>query len=83
MTDARSAALQSAVFAGREQFVLRGAGIAGRGAVRAARAVLSLAAGTMQARRILKNIVLPRLSVSVVTLAWRRSLQRARCAAVR
>ncbi len=56
MTDARSAALQSAVFAGREQFVLRGAGIAGRGAVRAARAVLSLAAGTMQARRILKNI---------------------------
>ena len=33
MTDSRSAGLQSAVFAGREQFVIRGAGIAGRGAV--------------------------------------------------
>ena len=56
MTDARSAALKSAVFAGREQFVLRGAGIAGRGAARAARALLALAAGTLQARRILKTL---------------------------
>lgn len=56
MTDARSAALNSRVFAGREQFVLRGAGIAGRGMVRATRAVLNLAAGTVQARSILRKI---------------------------
>jgi UDP-N-acetylglucosamine--N-acetylmuramyl-(pentapeptide) pyrophosphoryl-undecaprenol N-acetylglucosamine transferase len=49
MTDARSAGLSSNVFAGREQFVLHGAGIAGRGAWRGAKAVLSLAAGSVQA----------------------------------
>ncbi len=56
MTDARSGALQSPVFAAREQFVLSGAGIAGRGAVRAARAAVTLAAGAAQARRILARI---------------------------
>ena len=56
MTDARSAALKSAVFAGREQHVLRGAGIAGRGVVRALRAVAALAAGCVQARGILKGL---------------------------
>jgi UDP-N-acetylglucosamine--N-acetylmuramyl-(pentapeptide) pyrophosphoryl-undecaprenol N-acetylglucosamine transferase len=56
MTDGRSAALKSAVFAGREQFVLHGAGIAGRGLVRAGRALIALAAGTLQARRILKKL---------------------------
>jgi UDP-N-acetylglucosamine--N-acetylmuramyl-(pentapeptide) pyrophosphoryl-undecaprenol N-acetylglucosamine transferase len=56
MTDARSAALNSRVFAGREQFVLRGAGIAGRGMVRASRAIMGLAAGTVQARGILRRI---------------------------
>src|SRR5277367_2162988 len=56
MTDARSAALNSRVFTGREQFVLRGAGIAGRGVTRAAKAVLALAAGTVQARFILRKI---------------------------
>jgi len=56
MTDARSAALNSHVFAGREQFVLRGAGIAGRGVTRAAKAVIALAAGTVQARFILRKI---------------------------
>ena len=35
MTDARSGGLQSPVFAGLERFVIRGAGIAGRGAWRA------------------------------------------------
>jgi UDP-N-acetylglucosamine--N-acetylmuramyl-(pentapeptide) pyrophosphoryl-undecaprenol N-acetylglucosamine transferase len=56
MTDARSAALKSVVFAGREQHVLRGAGIAGRGVVRALRAVAALAAGCVQARSILKGL---------------------------
>jgi UDP-N-acetylglucosamine--N-acetylmuramyl-(pentapeptide) pyrophosphoryl-undecaprenol N-acetylglucosamine transferase len=56
MTDTRSAALRSRVFAGREQFMLRGAGIAGRGLVRGARAVLDLAAGTVQARSILRRV---------------------------
>ena len=53
MTDARSGALGSAVFADRECHVLQGAGIAGKGARRAATAMVSLAAGTLQARRIL------------------------------
>ncbi|MCW3477918.1 glycosyltransferase, partial [Limobrevibacterium gyesilva] len=52
MTDARSGGLSSAVFEGRERFVLSGAGIAGRGALRAATAVAALAAGTGQARAI-------------------------------
>lgn len=56
MTDARSRALDSPAFAGRERFVLPGAGIAGRGAARAARAVFALAAGTMQARAILARL---------------------------
>ena len=53
MTDARSGGLQSPVFAGLEQFVISGAGIAGRGALRAGKAVLALAAGVVQARGIL------------------------------
>ncbi len=56
MTDARSGAARSPVFAGREHYVLKGAGIAGRGARRAARAMLALAAGTLQARRILAGL---------------------------
>jgi UDP-N-acetylglucosamine--N-acetylmuramyl-(pentapeptide) pyrophosphoryl-undecaprenol N-acetylglucosamine transferase len=56
MTDARSAGIASPVFEERERFVIRGAGIAGRGLVRAARAVLSLAAGTLQARAILARL---------------------------
>jgi UDP-N-acetylglucosamine--N-acetylmuramyl-(pentapeptide) pyrophosphoryl-undecaprenol N-acetylglucosamine transferase len=61
MTDARSGALRSAVFAGHEQFVLSGAGLSGRGLLRAGRAALGLAAGTLAARRLLK-----RLDASVV-----------------
>ena len=53
MTDARSGGLQSPVFAGLERFVIRGAGIAGRGPLRAGKSTLSLAAGVLQARRIL------------------------------
>src|ERR1700709_1422638 len=56
MTDARSGGLSSPTFAGREQFVIRGAGIAGRGPWRGAKAVGSLAAGVVQARGILSRI---------------------------
>ncbi len=56
MTDARSGALNSAVFAGRETYTLSGAGIAGHGLVKAARAGFSLAAGVIQARAILGRI---------------------------
>jgi UDP-N-acetylglucosamine--N-acetylmuramyl-(pentapeptide) pyrophosphoryl-undecaprenol N-acetylglucosamine transferase len=56
MTDARSAGLTSGVFAHAERFVIQGAGIAGRGPVRAALAVGALAAGTVQARRILSML---------------------------
>src|SRR5271156_1362882 len=56
MTDARSGGLASPVFAGREQYVLRGVGIAGRGAWRGARAVGTLAAGVVQARGILARL---------------------------
>jgi UDP-N-acetylglucosamine--N-acetylmuramyl-(pentapeptide) pyrophosphoryl-undecaprenol N-acetylglucosamine transferase len=56
MTDARSGALDSDVFAGREQFKLRGAGLAGRGIWRAMRGAAGLLAGTWQARTILKRL---------------------------
>jgi UDP-N-acetylglucosamine--N-acetylmuramyl-(pentapeptide) pyrophosphoryl-undecaprenol N-acetylglucosamine transferase len=56
MTDARSAVLHSEAFAGHEQYVIRGAGIAGRGVTRAARAVVALAAGTVQARAIMARL---------------------------
>jgi UDP-N-acetylglucosamine--N-acetylmuramyl-(pentapeptide) pyrophosphoryl-undecaprenol N-acetylglucosamine transferase len=56
MTDARSGAGRSQVFAGHEQHVLHGAGIAGRGFARGVTAVAGLAAGTAQARVLLKNL---------------------------
>ncbi len=56
MTDARSGGLDSGTFAGRERFVLRGAGIAGRGAWRGGKAALALAAGAVQARATLARI---------------------------
>ena len=56
LTDARSGGLASPVFANAEKFVLRGAGIAGRGWVRAIKAAASLAAGTVQARRIMARL---------------------------
>ncbi len=56
MTDARSGALASPVFAGQEQFVLRGAGIAGRGLLRGFAAALGLALGTIAARRRLRAV---------------------------
>ncbi|HEX2939722.1 MAG TPA: undecaprenyldiphospho-muramoylpentapeptide beta-N-acetylglucosaminyltransferase [Rhodopila sp.] len=56
MTDARSGGLSSAVFAGREQYVLRGAGIAGRGIWRGAKAIVALGTGVVQARGILAGL---------------------------
>lgn len=56
LTDSRSGALTSPAFEGRERFVLHGAGIAGRGAIRAASAVAALAVGVLQARRILGRL---------------------------
>jgi UDP-N-acetylglucosamine--N-acetylmuramyl-(pentapeptide) pyrophosphoryl-undecaprenol N-acetylglucosamine transferase len=56
ITDVRSGGLNSAVFADLERFVISGAGIAGRGALRAGRAGLALANGVLQARRILTRI---------------------------
>ena len=52
MTDARTQ--PSAVFT--ERYVLSGAGIAGRGVVRGAKAIGALAMGTAQARRLLSRI---------------------------
>jgi UDP-N-acetylglucosamine--N-acetylmuramyl-(pentapeptide) pyrophosphoryl-undecaprenol N-acetylglucosamine transferase len=56
MTDARSQADRSPIFAANERFVLSGAGIAGRGVLRAASAVVALAAGVAQARAILARV---------------------------
>ena len=56
MTDARSGGLSSPTFAGREQYIIRGAGIAGRGPWRGAKAIGSLALGVIQARGILARI---------------------------
>jgi UDP-N-acetylglucosamine--N-acetylmuramyl-(pentapeptide) pyrophosphoryl-undecaprenol N-acetylglucosamine transferase len=56
MTDARSSAFESPAFGGAERFVLKGAGLAGRGARAAARGALALAAGTVEARRILAGL---------------------------
>ncbi|WP_211861904.1 undecaprenyldiphospho-muramoylpentapeptide beta-N-acetylglucosaminyltransferase [Neoroseomonas soli] len=51
MTDARSAAYDSAAFANAERFVLRGAGLSGRGIRGALTGAMKLVAGTVQARR--------------------------------
>lgn len=56
MTDARSGGLKSAVFAGRECFVLPGAGIAGRGLWRGIKAVAGMAAGAIKARGLLTRL---------------------------
>lgn len=56
MTDARTATQAASMFPGAQRFVLKGAGIAGRGFVRASRAAIQLGAGTVQARRILSDL---------------------------
>ncbi len=56
LTDVRSGGLHSEVFAGHDHFTISGAGIAGRGVGRAAKAAVALAAGTLQARTILARL---------------------------
>jgi UDP-N-acetylglucosamine--N-acetylmuramyl-(pentapeptide) pyrophosphoryl-undecaprenol N-acetylglucosamine transferase len=56
LTDARSGGQQSRVFDGHPVHVLRGAGIAGRGMARAARASVALAAGALQAHGLLRGL---------------------------
>jgi UDP-N-acetylglucosamine--N-acetylmuramyl-(pentapeptide) pyrophosphoryl-undecaprenol N-acetylglucosamine transferase len=56
MTDARSQIDRSPVFAAHERFVLPGAGIAGRGVLRAASAGIALTAGVVRARSILARL---------------------------
>lgn len=56
MTDARSTAFDSPAFANAERFVLKGSGLSGRGALRAAKGALALAAGTLQARGLLRDL---------------------------
>jgi UDP-N-acetylglucosamine--N-acetylmuramyl-(pentapeptide) pyrophosphoryl-undecaprenol N-acetylglucosamine transferase len=56
MTDARSGGERSPVFQGRDTFVLPGAGVAGRGLRRGAQALVALAAGAAEARRVLARI---------------------------
>ncbi|MGE0416763.1 MAG: undecaprenyldiphospho-muramoylpentapeptide beta-N-acetylglucosaminyltransferase [Acetobacteraceae bacterium] len=56
MTDARSGALTSTVFAGHPRHVLKGAGLAGRGLLRAAKAAFALFAGIVQARGLLARL---------------------------
>lgn len=56
MTDARSGGLASPVFANAEKHVVAGAGVVGRGVKRATKALLALAQGVGQARKILRGI---------------------------
>lgn len=56
MTDARSASYASPAFASAERFVLEGSGLAGHGLIKAAKGLLALAAGTMQARGLLGRL---------------------------
>src|SRR5258708_136749 len=56
MTDARAVVPRGSVLDARNQYVLPGAGIAGRGVARAGKAVFALAAGVARARSILARI---------------------------
>jgi UDP-N-acetylglucosamine--N-acetylmuramyl-(pentapeptide) pyrophosphoryl-undecaprenol N-acetylglucosamine transferase len=56
MTDARTVIARGSVFDARNQYVVPAAGIAGRGAARAGKAIFSLAAGVARARGILARI---------------------------
>ena len=76
MTDARSGAANSPVFAQRELHVLKGAGIAGRGVVRAGKAVVAVAAGIAQARAILAELNASAVVGLISPRTW-RSTRRA------
>ena len=51
MTDARSAAYDSPVFANAERFVLQGSGLSGRGLTQALRGASEMLMGTLETRR--------------------------------
>ena len=55
MTDRRAGRRESGAFAGRPQYVLAGAGVAGRGGAAKLRGLAAIARGTWQARRILSG----------------------------
>ena len=56
MTDARSAAYDSPVFANAERFVLQGSGLSGRGVRQALRGASALLKGTLEARRHIRDL---------------------------
>ena len=56
MTDARSAAYDSPVFANAERFVLQGSGLSGHGVGQAMRGASALLKGTLEARRHIRNL---------------------------
>ncbi|OUI97013.1 UDP-diphospho-muramoylpentapeptide beta-N-acetylglucosaminyltransferase [Acetobacter indonesiensis] len=56
MTDERAGTRTEGVFAGGPQYVLRGAGVAGRGPTRALKAGLTLLASAWKARSILRTV---------------------------
>lgn len=56
MTDERAGTRKDGIFANGPQYVLRGAGVAGRGPIRAIKAGLLLLASALKARSILKDI---------------------------
>jgi UDP-N-acetylglucosamine--N-acetylmuramyl-(pentapeptide) pyrophosphoryl-undecaprenol N-acetylglucosamine transferase len=56
MTDARSSAANSPVFAGCEMHVIAGAGLAGRSLWRAAKGAAQIAHGVLAARRVLADL---------------------------
>ncbi|AQT05545.1 undecaprenyldiphospho-muramoylpentapeptide beta-N-acetylglucosaminyltransferase [Acetobacter persici] len=56
MTDARAGARTTGVFSGGKQYVLPGAGVAGRGPMRAFKAGLTLLSSAWKARAILRSV---------------------------
>ncbi|MDG6094215.1 undecaprenyldiphospho-muramoylpentapeptide beta-N-acetylglucosaminyltransferase [Acetobacter sp. AN02] len=56
MTDQRAGQRSSGIFSHGQQFVLPGAGVAGRGPVRALRGGLALSSGAWQALRLIRHI---------------------------
>jgi UDP-N-acetylglucosamine--N-acetylmuramyl-(pentapeptide) pyrophosphoryl-undecaprenol N-acetylglucosamine transferase len=56
MTDARSSAAKSPVFAGCETHVIAGAGLAGRSLWRAAKGAAAIARGVLAARRVMADL---------------------------
>ena len=56
LTDERGGGRDSAVFAGHPVHVVKGAGIAGRGAARAAQAGIAIGVGSLQARSLLRGL---------------------------